>query len=219
MGETQQNLYTKRMKFKSMILIILGVFLSSCSAPKPPSSTTPGLSPEASWKQNSIKLNNLHSWQSEGRIAVSRNHEGESASFTWQQFPEQFFLKLFGPFGSGAMELEGTLVGPHKQVTLKQGNKLSYAATAEDLLYQQVKWRVPISGLTYWAKGVPVPNHPIEKLILNPDGSINKVSQLGWEITYTKYNQFEDINLPTKMHLINHELEVKLAIRNWKNIK
>lgn len=206
-------------KLPFLILVIAGL-LSSCSVPKRPSpSAITGLSPEEAWKQNKIKLDVIDSWHSEGRIAVSRKHEGESASFTWQQFSDQFFLKLFGPFGAGAMELDGTLAGPNKRVTLRQGNQISYAATAEDLLYQQVKWRVPLTGLTYWVKGVPVPNHPVDYLVLNSDGSIKEVSQLGWNITYTKYDSFEEYYLPTKIHLISNELEVKLAIRNWKNIK
>lgn len=205
-------------KLPFLILVMTGL-LSSCSTPKPPSQAITGLSPEDAWKQNKVKLDGINSWYSEGRIAVSRKQEGESASFTWQQFSEQFFLKLFGPFGAGAMELDGTLTGPNKRVTLRQGNQISYAATAEDLLYQQVKWRVPLTGLTYWAKGVPVPNHPIDNLILNADGTIKQVSQLGWNITYTKYDFFEAYYLPAKIHLISNELEVKLAIRNWKNIK
>ncbi len=222
----QHNFILIDMKRKNGLLIplyfVLASFLASCASiksPAPSPSLNSGASPEESWKQNKTKLSNLNSWDSEGRIAVSRKHEGESASFTWQQFPEQFFLKLFGPFGSGAMELEGVLTGPDKQVILRQGNKISYAATAEDLLYQQVKWRVPLSGLTYWAKGVPVPNQPIDYYVLNADGSLKQLSQLGWEISYTKYGSFENVNLPTKMHLISNELEVKLAIRNWKNIK
>ncbi len=164
------------MKIKNGLKIAVSLFLtgilSSCASHRPPqqptaSLSTPALSPEEAWKENQINLNRIDSWYSEGRIAVSRQHEGESASFIWQQFPEAFFLKLFGPFGSGAMELEGTLTGPDKQVVMRQGNKLNYAATAEDLLYQQVKWRVPLSGLTHWAKGVPVPNQPIDKMILN----------------------------------------------------
>jgi outer membrane lipoprotein LolB len=216
------------MKIKNGLKIAVSLFLtgilSSCASHRPPqqptaSLSTPALSPEEAWKENQINLNRIDSWYSEGRIAVSRQHEGESASFIWQQFPEAFFLKLFGPFGSGAMELEGTLTGPDKQVVMRQGNKLNYAATAEDLLYQQVKWRVPLSGLTHWAKGVPVPNQPIDKMILNSNGTIKEVNQLGWHITYSQYSQFENNQLPTKMHLINNELEVKLAIRNWSHIK
>ncbi len=204
--------------FTLLMLVLTGI-LSSCSTPKRPQQTVTNLSPEEAWHQNKTKLNGVNEWSSEGRIAVSRKHEGESASFTWQQFSDQFFLKLFGPFGAGAMELDGTLTGPNKRVTLRQGNQISYASTAEDLLYQQVKWRVPLSGLTYWVKGVPVPNHPVDFLILNTDGTIREVNQLGWRITYTKYDFFEDYYLPTKIHLISNELEVKLAIRNWKNIK
>ena len=204
---------------KLLPVAALSLLLISCSTPKKsPSMSVNNVSPEQAWLQIQVKLNNINSWHSEGRIAVSKKNEGESASFVWQQLPDQFFLKLFGPFGSGAMELEGTLTGPYKKVTLKQGNKISYAATAEDLLYQQVKWRVPLSGLTYWAKGVPVANQPIDYLILNVDGSVSEIKQLGWKITYAKYDQFENFNLPTKIHLINDELEVKLAIRNWKNI-
>lgn len=202
--------------------LILAGLLTSCASVNAPSSSTSapsGLTAEEAWKQNKIKLNAIESWDAQGRIAVSKKREGESASFTWQQSSAHFFLKLFGPFGSGAMELEGVLTGPDKKVTLRQGNKISYATTAEDLLYQQVKWRVPISGLTYWAKGVPIPNHPVDYYTLNPDGSLKKLGQLNWEITYTKFDTFQNVQLPTKIHLINNELEVKLAIRHWNNIK
>ena len=67
---------------------------------------------------------------------------------------------------------------------------------------------MPLSGLTHWAKGVPVPNQPIDKMILNSNGTIKEVNQLGWHITYSQYSQFENNQLPTKMHLINNELEV-----------
>lgn len=204
--------FTKLVSLSTIALI--GLLLTSCASNKAPEISVN----TAAWKQNQTKLNTIDSWRSEGRIAVSKKNEGESASFIWNQFPEQFLLKLFGPFGSGAMELEGTLSGPNKQVILRQGNKTSYAVTAEDLLYKQVKWRLPISGLKHWVKGVPIPDQPTEQLILNADGTLKKVNQLGWEITYSKYSKFENIRLPSKIHLQNNDLEVKLVIRSWSRI-
>ncbi len=215
---------------KCLSLMALSGILTSCAShwaahhkPEQINQTQTHLTPEAAWKQNQLTLNRFQNWDAQGRIAVSRKKEGESASFSWQYCPEHFFLKLFGPFGSGAMELDGMLSGPNQHVTLRHGNKIQYAKTAEDLLYQQVKWRVPLSGLTYWIKGLPVPNQAIEDLNLNTDGSISKLTQLGWEITYAKYHDFntpfEKIKLPTKIYLISNELEVKLAIRHWKPLE
>lgn len=203
--------------------IALTSILSSCASHKSPQTSelppaTPGLSAEAAWEQNQAKLSNVHSWRSEGRIAVTKSHKGDSASFVWQQFPEQFHLRLFGPFGSGAMELEGTLNGPNKQVVMRQGNKVSYAPTAEDLLYQKVRWHLPVSGLTYWVKGIPVPNQPIEYSELYPNGSLKTLTQSGWTIHYAKYEPFQNLSLPTKMHLMNNQLEVKLVIRSWDRV-
>lgn len=188
--------------------------LYGCATPhkQPIDSISAKASPDKLWEQHLALVSALTDWEAKGKIAVSKSNEGESASFVWNQNEDAFHMRLFGPFGSGSMEL----LGDKSQVILHQGKKVASAPTAEQLLFQEIRWHVPISGLKYWARGIPVPNVPIQSMVLDEDGNLSQLTQQGWNITYSKYDIFDQFPLPGRLHLISHDLEVKLVIRNWQ---
>lgn len=154
----------------------------------------------------------LSHWKAEGRIAAAKRKKGGNASFVWQQADEGYHIKLFGPFGSGAM----FIIGNDKQVEVRQANgKISTAATPEKLLQKLAGLYVPITGLQHWMIGQPSPLTKPAVQKFDEQGRLLFLQQEGWQIHYEGYHSMTR-GLPSKIHLKNKELDVKVIIKSWK---
>src|SRR5690606_5148367 len=60
------------------------------------------------------------------------------------------------------------------------------AESAEDLLEQQIGWRLPVENLLWWVRGLPAPDSP-SRLQLNPDSRLARLAQAGWTVEYSRY--------------------------------
>jgi outer membrane lipoprotein LolB len=212
-------LYTYTKKIVIVIVIILTslfslLLLSGCGTLKRPTPTLNPAQRQQIWIAHQEKITPLEQWKVEGRIAVRHAEQGESASLVWEKKRDIFKLQLFGPFGSGAIQL----AGDKTHVTMHQNNKVFEAPTAEALLYQELKWHLPLSHLNYWAKGIPVPDMTIDHVELDPEGYLAVLIQDGWRIEYENYQSYGKWILPKRLHLNNPKLDVKLILRKWGDI-
>lgn len=94
---------------------------------------------------------NVISWDLQGKIAVTIDNKGGSASFTWQRVSTQGQdsqkIELYGPLGVGRVVIEQ--VNNQAQLTNSDGN-IFIADTIDDLLLSQLQWPIPFDEIMLW---------------------------------------------------------------------
>jgi len=167
----------------------------------------------ASWDLRRDRLSKLTTWQASGRIAVRMDKEAWSATLQWQQQRQEYFLRLIAPLGQGTYEITGNKAGVFLR-TAK--NEVYKAETPESLMEGNFGWSVPVSGLIYWIRGLPEPGARTEQLLLDEQGRITDLSQSGWRVSFSAYNEAGGYELPGRIALQNNKLKVRLVIKHWK---
>ena len=167
----------------------------------------------ASWTRHQDKLSGLTVWEASGRISVRFKNEGWSASLQWHQDKQEYFLRLIAPLGRGTYEITGDAEG----VALRTGrDEVIHARNPEILMEENLGWHVPLTGLVYWIRGLPVPGTRTDALLLDERGRMTDLRQSGWTVNYASYADTGGYVLPGKIALNNEELKVRLVIRDWK---
>ncbi len=189
-------------------LVASVVVLSACA-------TRPSVSPEdskANWLAHQAAVQTLTHWQVKGRIAVRSASEGWTAHFDWEQRGEDYRIRVRGPFGQGAVELQGDGAG----VWLKRTDQPPlYALNPEALLEQETGWRLPVGGLSSWLRGLPVPGGE-PTIAWDARGRVLEIEQDGWQINYSRYLPQGDLQLPGKFRMTRESLQVKFILDGWQ---
>lgn len=178
---------------------------------------------QAAWQAHSAAIAALGTWKAQGRIALRTPAEGGSASLTWQRTPVHQTIDLVGPFGGGRVHLRQDNQG----AILKSGAREYRAEDATQLLHRVTGWQLPLAGLDYWVRGLPVPGRTT--LDLDAYGRLKTLMQFGWTIEYIDYQRIDNVELPSKLVLTRRltdaesapsetqagSLEVRLVIQRW----
>ena len=136
-----------------------------------------------------------------------------SATLQWHQQQQEYFLRLIAPLGQGTYEITGN----NDAVFLRTAkNEVLKANNPESLMEGTFGWSVPLTGLIYWLRGLPEPGTKAEVFSLDEQGRITDLSQSGWRVTYSSYNNTGGLELPDKISLENDKLKVRLVIKHWK---
>lgn len=169
--------------------------------------------PKYMWRLRRARLLEVHDWTAVGRLALRSGDEAFTASLQWRQRGERYRIRLSGPFGGGGVEITG---GPGG-VELRTADRRVYrAADAEQLLYEQVGWRVPLAGLRYWLLGRIEPDAPVERVFIDVAGRVLEFDQLGWHIRYLDYLEVGDLAMPRKASLENAQLSASVLVTRWQ---
>jgi outer membrane lipoprotein LolB len=195
-------------RFYLLLTITLGLLLASGCATRPPAGKA---APESIWLAHRARLETLTDWQAQGRVAIRRGDDGWNASFDWRQRHDSYRLRLRGPFGQGGIELHGDRLG----VWMRHQDKPPvFASNVEELLAQEIGWRLPVLGLVDWLRGLPVASQPA-MFDWDQEGRLQTLQQDGWQIDYPRYRSVGELQLPDKVQLMRDELQVKLVIDTW----
>ena len=147
-------------------------------------------------------------WQLNG----THGDQGWHASLLWQERSDGFQLKLSGPLGQGGFQLAGDERGV--MLVDAEGNS-SFARDGDALLLQATGWHLPVVGMRYWVRGLPVPD--IEaRPVYDELGRMSHLEQSGWTINYQRYQLVEGAAVPSKMQLVRDDISVRLVIRQWQ---
>jgi len=88
------------------------------------------------------------------------------------------------------------------------------ADNAAALMQKQLGWYVPVVGLYYWVRGVPIPGVAL-KHYLNKYGTLKILNQQGWHIVYDRYSEQHGYVLPGRLMMTRGNLSVVLLINHW----
>ena len=189
--------------FSSLLVLLL----AGCTS-------LPEYTPQQSdWQQREVQLMQFQQWQLEGRIAIRTEDDSWSGSLTWQQLGQLYDIHFSGPFGQGAISLTGD---QYRVVLSSAEGDIIGNAGAEQLLYQQLGWQVPLSHLQYWVVGRPSPEVTDSVLQFDEFGRIKHLQQSDWQVSYRRYQPYLHLELPAKIFIENHRLSVRLVIDNWQ---
>ena len=153
-----------------------------------------------------IPNSTLTHWQLRGKIGVKNSDSANSGYLNWLQCGERFEVRINGPLGSGAVKL----VGDEHAVTFYENNRPPVsAASAEELLQQQLGWPIPVNQLSYWVRGIPAPNAFARHTELG-------FKQLGWNLDFPRQTQADAYRLPAKAIARQRDLTVTLILQQWQ---
>ena len=167
---------------------------------------------QAQWREHKAQMTGIDGWQINGKIGIRAPKDSGSGTLFWLQRQDYYDIRLSGPLGRGAARLTGR---PGK-VSLEVANQGRYdAPNPEVLLEEQMGWKLPVSNLAWWVRGLPAPDSK-SKLTLDTDSRLANLEQDGWQVEYTSYTQQNGFWLPEKIKLHGTDLDVTLVIKEWQ---
>lgn len=192
------------------VLFFITLWLTSCTIA--PTELQTAQNKYATWSNRAKTLNQIHTWNLTGLIAIRERNNAWSANLQWQQQQQNYHIRLFGPLGTHTYELSGD--ASHVILATPEGKQFS-ATTPEELLAQQLGWRIPVSYLLYWVRGLPAPTLVAEKSF-DTYHHLTELKQAGWTIHYLRYTSANHIDMPSKIFLDNTKLNVKIIVNKWQ---
>ena len=164
------------------------------------------------WRINKEQLASLDGWQINGKVGIRAPKDSGSGTLFWLQRQEYYDIRLSGPLGRGAARLTGR----PGAVSLEVANQGRYdAPDPETLLKDQLGWKLPVSHLVWWVRGLPAPDSK-SSLTLDADSRLSNLEQDGWQIEYLSYTEQNGYWLPERMKLHGQDLDVTLVIKDWQ---
>jgi outer membrane lipoprotein LolB len=166
------------------------------------------------WQHYSNQVSALSSWQASGIIGIRNANQAVSANFSWKQTGNQFVIELSGPLNLG----EEILQGQPGEISLSnnQGQVLK-ADNAEDLMQEELGWSMPVEGLVYWIRALPVTG-VAKQINLNNNGTLATLNQQNWNISYQSYTVINGLPLPHKIIMQQGPWRIIVVINNWQLI-
>jgi len=194
---------------KIFFLILPLIILSGCTTL---SSSSQPSSDFDQWEAHKAHLSDLKHWQMNSRIFIQTKDDGFSSSIRWVQEVQSYQLRFSAPFGQGIYHLTGN---PEKVSILLPDNTEQTAADPETLMKQALGFKLPVSGLSYWLRGLPYPEDPDRNIILDRNERLSELNQAGWDIKISRYLHKDGYYLPTKLTMENRHLKMKMVVKQW----
>lgn len=195
-------------RFATILLAILhAVVIGGCAVQR--GAELPEL---PDWEARRAVLGGLETWEFQGRIAVRAGDEGFNGNLRWWQNGDLFLATVSGPFGAGAVRIEGDerLV----RITDPDG-EVSEMEDAERELQRRYGWTMPVASLRYWTLGIPDPDHPFH-YEFDEHGQLRLLEQRDWVVTIDEYRDGGGQPMPRRLSASNPESRVRLVIDRWK---
>ncbi|SFF43136.1 Outer membrane lipoprotein LolB [Fontimonas thermophila] len=161
------------------------------------------------WSQRRESLAAVLGFALQGRIAET--HLGRSGELLWRQHADgRFELQLNGPFGVGAVAIEGD----SKRVAVRTKDGTTYTDDPQDWMQTHLGWHLPLDSLRAWAMGLPAQGE-FEHLSLDDEGRLLSLSQHGWTLRYDGYQKVGALELPRRLEAQSPTTRLRLVIDRW----
>ena len=163
------------------------------------------------YEKKSDELEATDRWALKGRLAVDDGEDGGSGHLDWQKSGRNFSMSFYGALGRGAWQLNAD----ENSAVLKMADgKVYRAKTSGELVEQRIGWKIPVNALAWWVRGISAPG-AWEMRELDGHGNLLKLSQQGWEIEYSRYQDSGGVSMPRKLTARRPPYTVKLAVQHW----
>ena len=182
-----------RWRIGTAALLAVTLLGGCASLPESPA-VDPGVA-HVAWAQRQQALNQWSGFQLNGRVAVKGG--GLSGALRWQQQGETFSLRIAGPFGAGALSMEGT----PRRVAIKGKDIDLVTDEPQQVLAQRSGWRLPLDSLRWWVLGLPDPQSEAD-VTLDDEGRALQLQQAGWTLRYSDYGGETSPTLPRRVEAV-----------------
>ena len=173
------------------------------------------LPPLTDWETRQQLLVAIQDWAFTGRIGVSAGMEGFNGKLRWQQRHNGFSATISGPFGAGAVRLNGD----DRQVTvIGEDNEVIELENPEADLRDRYGWTIPVTSLRYWALGIPDPASPATTKFAD-DGQLAVIEQGNWRVSIDQYREGGGQPMPRRITAVSGDAKVRLVIDHWTFFK
>lgn len=166
----------------------------------------------SAWKQHRARVAQLGDFTLLGRFVVGGVF-GEKGQVRWEQAGNQYRLRIWGPFGAGAVQISGN---PMSAIVRTPEQRVE-TANVELALREQYGWTLPVQNLRWWVLGVPAPAEP-SHVEYDASGRATLIEQANWTIEYESYVDAGSHPLPRKLALSNDDVAVKLVVDQWSGL-
>jgi outer membrane lipoprotein LolB len=179
--------------------------------------TAPGPVPAGAalgrWLDRQQRLAALVQWNLQGRVGIETGKDSGNATMSWEQNGEEYAIRISAPLSQGTFELKGGMQG----VTLRgPDNRVASAADPQALMQDQLGWSLPVAGLKYWIRGIPMPNRPVAAVHFDDAGRLSDLEQDGWRVSVQRYKKVGGEELPDKIFMENAPLKMRVVIGEWQ---
>ena len=171
-------------RLPTSLLLALSLLTGCASLQGPVTEAADPTAVNAAWSARQQQLSSLSGFELIGRVAVTGG--GLSGALRWQQQGEVFRVRIAGPFGAGALSMEGTPA----QVAIKGKDIDLVTDQPEQVLAARTGWRLPLGSLRWWVLGLPAPDVALPASVtLDAQGRALALQQRGWTLRYSHYRE------------------------------
>ncbi|MBE7376306.1 lipoprotein insertase outer membrane protein LolB [Pseudomonas lopnurensis] len=199
------------MILRNLFVPFLALLLAGCAGLGPRESVE-GAGNANVWKEHRDHIASLDGWQISGKIGIRAPQDSGSGTLFWLQRQDYFDIRLSGPLGRGATRLTGRPDAVSLEVA---GQGRFEADSPEALVEQQLGWRLPVSHLLWWVRGLPAPDSR-SRLSLDGNSRLARLEQDGWQVDYLAYAEHDGFTLPERIRLQGHDLQITLVVKDWQ---
>lgn len=148
-----------------------------------------------------------------GRVAVNFEGRAFSSNVRWQHGAGREEVWLLTPLG----QTVGHIVSDSSGATLTAADQKQYRASGvEALTRQALGWELPLSRLTWWVRGEPVPDSVPASVERDERSRLTLLEQDGWRIAFINYPPLEHGGLPRRLDLKSGAQEIRFLIDTWR---
>lgn len=148
-----------------------------------------------------------------GRVLVVYGAKAFSSNMRWLHTPQRDELWLLTPTGQALAHIIDSATG----ATLTATDQTAYhAGSVESLTQRALGWELPLARLQYWVRGAPVPGMDVAVAQRDDHGRLVKLSQGGWQVSYTHNTPSEQDGQPRRLELVKGTDRIRLVIDSWR---
>ena len=194
--------YLQRAPIAYGYLIILLCLLSACSQQV----TKPA--PDITQAHTAIP----NTWHVSAKLGIRNTQKSGSVTLKWQQQNSNYTLRVSGPLGQGS----GVLSGNEHAISIQRANKETlYSNQPTELIYNTFGWNLPLAHMTYWIRGLASPLLDIDDQHRTTAGTLDRLTQAGWALRYSRYQQVHDWLMPHRIVAAKEDVTLTLIIKQW----
>ena len=147
----------------------------------------------------------------------------------WDYQTDNQHIELYGPFGSGRVQIAASNSGAILKDT--KGGEIK-GQTAAEVLHKRLGWHIPFDQLVYWCRGLAGEN--ATDIRIDERGRLKSLHQGIWSLQYQEYQSIHSRILPRKLTLtslpgnlqiydddgnyLGDQLSVKIILKRWQTI-